>query len=55
MDSVTAGELAYLIDRGLETKAELDALIADYLSTAQRLNAIPMSESPVDRFLEQTG
>jgi hypothetical protein len=52
---VTAGERAYLIDRGLETKAELDALIADYLSTAQRLNAIPMSESPVDRFLEHTG
>lgn len=49
------GGRAYLIDRGLETKAELDALIADYLSTAQRLNAIPMSESPVDRFLEHTG
>jgi hypothetical protein len=52
---VTAGERAYVIDRGLETKGELDALIADYLSTAQRLNAIPMSESPVDRFLEHTG
>lgn len=49
------GGRAYLIDRGLETKAELDALIADYLTSAQRLNAIPMSESPVDRFLEHTG
>jgi hypothetical protein len=49
------GGRAYLIDRGLETKSELDALIADYLTSAQRLNAIPMSESPVDRFLEHTG
>jgi hypothetical protein len=41
------GGRAYLIDRGLETKSELDALIADYLATAQRLQAVPMSESPV--------
>jgi hypothetical protein len=50
-----SGERAYLIDRGLETTSELDALIADYRATAERLQAIPMSESPVDRFLEHTG
>jgi hypothetical protein len=49
------GGRAYLVERELETKSELDALIADYLTSAQRLNAIPMSESPVDRFLEHTG
>jgi hypothetical protein len=49
------GGRAYLVDRGLETKSELDALIADYRATAERLQAIPMSESPVDRFLEHTG
>ncbi len=49
------GGRAYLIERGLETKSELDALIADYRATAERLQAIPMSESPVDRFLEHTG
>ena len=46
------GGRAYLIERGLETKSELDALIADYLTSAQRLQAPPMAESPVDRFLE---
>jgi hypothetical protein len=49
------GGRAYLVERGLETKSELDALIADYRVTAERLQAIPMSESPVDRFLEHTG
>ena len=49
------GGRAYLIDHGLEPKSELDALIADYRATAERLQAIPMSESPVDRFLEHTG
>ena len=49
------GGRAYLVERGLETKSELDALIADYRVTAERLQAVPMSESPVDRFLEHTG
>jgi hypothetical protein len=40
---VAPGGRAYLIDRGLETKSELDALIADYLATAQRLQAVPMN------------
>ena len=51
---VAPGGRAYLIERGLETKSELDALIADYRATAERLQAVPMSESPVDRFLGQT-
>ena len=50
---VAPGGRAYLVERGLETKSELDALIADYLTTSQQLNAIPMSESPVN--LEHAG
>jgi hypothetical protein len=49
------GGRAYLVERGLQTKSELDALIADYLTSAQRLQAVPMTESPIDRFLEHTG
>jgi hypothetical protein len=52
---LAGGGRAYLIERELTTKAELDGLVADYLATAHRLNTIPMSESPVDRFLEHTG
>ncbi len=36
---------AYLIERELETKSELDALIADYLATARRLQTVPMNAS----------
>jgi hypothetical protein len=43
------------VERELETRSELDALIADDRATAERLQAVPMSESPVDRFLEPTG
>jgi len=43
---------AYLVERELETKAELDALIADYLASAERLQAVPMGESPIDRYLD---
>jgi hypothetical protein len=56
MDRPAAAEgRSYLVERGFETKGELDALIADYLATAERLQAVPMSDSPVDRFLEHTG
>ncbi len=34
------GGRAYLIERGLETKSELDALIADYRATAERLRPL---------------
>ncbi len=43
----TAGR-AYLIERGLETKAELDAVVVDYLKRATELQAVPMSVMPVE-------
>lgn len=39
---------AYLIERELTSKAELDALVADYLDQAERWNAVPV----VPRWLE---
>ena len=36
------GGRAYLIERGLESKAELDALVADYLEQAAQLDRPPM-------------
>ena len=39
---------SYLIERGLETKAELDAVVADYLKRAAELHAIPMRVIPVE-------
>ena len=36
------GGRAYLVERGLESKAELDALVADYLEQATRLDRPPM-------------
>ena len=39
---------SYLIERGLETKAELDAVVADYLQRAAELQAVPMSVMPVE-------
>jgi hypothetical protein len=46
------GGRAYLVERGLEEEgsnanAALQALIADYLRQAARLDAVPMSESPL--------
>jgi hypothetical protein len=41
--TVQTGDRAYLVERGLELKGELDALIADYLATAEKLAAVPMS------------
>jgi hypothetical protein len=43
----TAGR-AFLIERDLETKAELDAVVADYLKRATELQAVPMSVMPVE-------
>jgi hypothetical protein len=40
------------VERGLTKKAELDALIAEYLTEADRLQAVPMSLSPLARYLE---
>jgi hypothetical protein len=48
---VGAGGRAYLVERGLEAEgsnanAALQALIADYLREARRLDAVPMAETP---------
>jgi hypothetical protein len=42
------GGRAYLVERGLETKSELDALIADYLQQARKLDSPPLAVCPVD-------
>jgi hypothetical protein len=42
------GGRAYLVERGLETKSELDALIADYLQQATKLDSPPLAVCPVD-------
>lgn len=33
----------YVVERELESKAELDALVADYVSQAERWDAVPVS------------
>jgi hypothetical protein len=43
---------AYLVERGLTKKDELDGLITDYLAVADRLHAIPMSLSSFERYLD---
>jgi hypothetical protein len=43
---------AYLVERELERKDELDALIADYLATAEKLAAVPMSLTQIEHYLE---
>ena len=48
----TPGGRCYLVERGLQTKGELDALIADYLAEAQRTGAPPLAHCPVDRYLD---
>jgi hypothetical protein len=45
---VTAENRAHLIDNDLGSKAELDALVADYLAEAQRLQTIPAAAMPFD-------
>lgn len=47
------GGRAYLVERGLQTKAELDALVRDYVAEAQRTGAPPLASCPVvDRNLD---
>jgi hypothetical protein len=45
---------AYLVERELEQdgNAALQALVADYLDVADRLQAIPMANVPLDRYLQ---
>jgi hypothetical protein len=39
---------AYLIERDLDTKAELDAVVSDYLRRAANLRTVPMAVIPVE-------
>ena len=40
------------MERGLQTKDELDALVSDYVAEAQRTSAPPLASCPVDRYLD---
>ena len=46
------GGRAYLVERGLETRSELDALIADYLHQAAKLDSPPLAVCPLESNLE---
>ena len=46
------GGRAYLVERGLQTKDELDALVRDYVAEAERTGAPPLASCPVDRYLD---
>ena len=48
----TSGGRCFLVERGLQTKDELDALVADYLAEAERADAPPLASCPVDRYLD---
>jgi hypothetical protein len=42
------GGRAYLVERGLQTKGELDALLADYLEQAAKHNCPPVATCPLE-------
>ena len=46
------GGRAYLVERELDTKDELDALIADYLHQATKLDSPPLAVCPLENNLE---
>lgn len=46
------GGRCYLVERGLKSKDELDALVADYVAQALRMGAPPLATSPLDRYLD---
>jgi hypothetical protein len=46
------GGRAYLVERELETKDELDALIADYVQQATKLGSPPLAVCPLEHDLE---
>jgi hypothetical protein len=39
---------SYLIERALDSKAELEGVVTDYLDQAERLAAVPMSAATVE-------
>jgi len=50
-DKVTTTNRAYLVESAVDSKAELDAIVADYLHEAARLQVVPAAAIPFDRFL----
>jgi len=46
------GGRAYLVERGLQTKSELDGLLTDYLAQAEKLAVVPMSITPLKTYLD---
>ena len=50
--AASASQRAYLVERDLQTKPELDAVIADYLSQAAKLGEPPMARCPLESYLE---
>ena len=48
----TPGGRCYMVERGLQTKDELDALVRDYVAEAERTGAPPLASCPVDRYLD---
>lgn len=48
----TPGGRCYLVERGLQTNGELDALVADYVIEAERTGAPPLASCLVDRYLD---
>ena len=50
--AASASQRAYLVERDLQTKPELDAVIADYLSHAAKLGEPPMARCPLESYLE---
>jgi hypothetical protein len=49
---VGEGGRAYLVERDLETKGELDAVVADYLAQAAKLDCPPVAVCPLESMLE---
>jgi hypothetical protein len=49
------GGRAYVVERELDTKDELDALIADYLHQAAKLDSPPLAVSPLENNAEASG
>jgi hypothetical protein len=48
---VTKTNRAYLVESAVDSKAELDAIVADHLHEAARLQVVPAAAMPFDRFL----
>jgi hypothetical protein len=44
---------AHLVENDLESRAELDALVTDYLTRAERLQVVPVASTPFDLALAE--